>query len=218
MSKYAMEKQAFHANCLSSLNAEIARYNPASLLKQASTYPTTHNRQLCAYYLALTKQAAFEKKAFLKAILKALMKPKISLLPAAGLLGAYSYGPSAIKATGSAIGGAADAAVEGTQNLLHRTGRGWQGLWSDPTSDMSSKGINKKVEESPTPKPTGIQLAPKTRWVQVDDDSLSPEQRRRYYPEGANTGFEDYQINPATRGHVPYRRPPTYPGYYSGNH
>jgi len=53
------------ANRLRILNAELARYNPASLIKQAAEYPTARNKQACAYYLGLKKQAAIEKKAFL---------------------------------------------------------------------------------------------------------------------------------------------------------
>lgn len=68
--KQAMDKQAiaFHANRLHILNTEIARYTPAVLLKQAAAYPTTRNKQACAYYLGLKKQAAIEKKAFLSLI------------------------------------------------------------------------------------------------------------------------------------------------------
>jgi hypothetical protein len=54
------------ANRLRILNAELARYNPASLIKQAAEYPTTRNKQACAYYLGLKKQASIEKKAILK--------------------------------------------------------------------------------------------------------------------------------------------------------
>lgn len=54
------------ANRLRILNAELARYNSASLIKQAAEYPTTRNKQACAYYLGLKKQASIEKKAFLK--------------------------------------------------------------------------------------------------------------------------------------------------------
>ena len=54
------------SNRLRILNAELARYNPASLIKQAADYPTTRNKQACAYYLGLKKQASIEKKAFLK--------------------------------------------------------------------------------------------------------------------------------------------------------
>jgi hypothetical protein len=54
------------ANRLRILNAELARYNPASLIKQAADYPTTRNKQACAYYLGLKKQASIEKKAILK--------------------------------------------------------------------------------------------------------------------------------------------------------
>jgi hypothetical protein len=65
--KQAMDKQAiaFRANRLHILNTEIARYNPANLIKQAAAYPTTRNKQACAYYLGLKKQAAIEKKAIL---------------------------------------------------------------------------------------------------------------------------------------------------------
>jgi hypothetical protein len=65
--KQAMDKQAiaFRANRLHILNTEIARYNPANLIKQAADYPTTRNKQACAYYLGLKKQAAVEKKAIL---------------------------------------------------------------------------------------------------------------------------------------------------------
>jgi hypothetical protein len=65
--KQAMDKQAiaFRANRLHILNTEIARYNPANLIKQAADYPTTRNKQACAYYLGLKKQAAIEKKAIL---------------------------------------------------------------------------------------------------------------------------------------------------------
>lgn len=68
--KQAMDKQAiaFHANRLHILNTEIARYTPAVLLKQAAEYPTTRNKQACAYYLGLKKQAAVEKKAILNLI------------------------------------------------------------------------------------------------------------------------------------------------------
>ena len=68
--KQAMDKQAiaFHANRLHILNTELARYTPATLLKQAAEYPTTRNKQACAYYLGLKKQAAIEKKAIMSLI------------------------------------------------------------------------------------------------------------------------------------------------------
>lgn len=63
-----MDKQAiaFHANRFHILSTELAKYTPATLLKQAADYPTTRNKQACAYYLGLKKQASIEKKAFLK--------------------------------------------------------------------------------------------------------------------------------------------------------
>ena len=56
-------KLAFHLKRLRALNAELSRHTPAILLKQAATYPTTHNKQACAYYLLLEKQAGIEKRA-----------------------------------------------------------------------------------------------------------------------------------------------------------
>ena len=102
--KQSMDKQAIalRANRLHILNTELAKYTPATLLKQAAEYPTTRNKQACAYYLGLKKQAAVEKKAFLKLLGKGLMG-------AGGLIG------SAYNAARPALGQAAENAVRGVR-------------------------------------------------------------------------------------------------------
>lgn len=102
--KQSMDKQAiaFHANRLHILNTELAKYTPATLLKQAADYPTARNKQACAYYLGLKKQAAAEKKAFLGLLGK-------------GLMGAGRLVGSAYTAARPALGTAAENAVRGVR-------------------------------------------------------------------------------------------------------
>jgi hypothetical protein len=104
MSNLNMKKQAFHLNRLLALNAELAKYTPAHLLKQAADYPTARNKQACAYYLGLKKQAAVEKKAFLRALGRALA-------------GAYGLARSGIRSAAPHLGTAATAAGTGIKNF-----------------------------------------------------------------------------------------------------
>jgi len=103
--KQSMDKQAIalRANRLHILNTEIARYNPANLIKQAADYPTTSNKQACAYYLGLKKQAAVEKKAFLKALGKILG-------------GAYGVAKGAVTGAAPHVGDAMRGAATGVRN------------------------------------------------------------------------------------------------------
>ena len=103
--KQSMDKQAiaFHANRLHILNTELAKYTPATLLKQAADYPTARNKQACAYYLGLKKQAAVEKKAFLKALGKMLG-------------GAYGVTRGAVAGASPYLGQAARGAATGVKN------------------------------------------------------------------------------------------------------
>lgn len=103
--KQSMDKQAiaFHANRLHILNTELAKYTPATLLKQAADYPTTRNKQACAYYLGLKKQAAVEKKAFLKALGKILG-------------GAYGVAKGAVTGAAPHVGKAMSGAATGVRN------------------------------------------------------------------------------------------------------
>lgn len=103
--KQSMDKQAIalRANRLHILNTELARYSPATLLKQAADYPTTKNKQACAYYLGLKKQAAVEKKAFLKALGKILG-------------GAYGVAKGAVTGAAPHVGDAMRGAATGVRN------------------------------------------------------------------------------------------------------
>ena len=123
-------KLAFHLKRLRALNAELSRYTPAILLKQAATYPTTHNKQACAYYLLLEKQAGIEKRA-LVSLLKLLGKGIFGTtkLVGRGIGGTYRLAEAGVGAAAPHIVNAVTATGRGGMNFMkHHPGKGALGV------------------------------------------------------------------------------------------